>query len=124
MTQSYSSALRESGNGSPMRASVIAVLVNLVFNYLLIFGKLGLPALGVKGAAIATVLSRVVELLVVVVTAHKHQDRFPFLKGLYRSAHRERLGSEHHHQGMPLFKTSFSGQRAPSQLHRSFPQED
>ena len=91
-----------------MRASVLAVLVNLVFNYLLIFGKLGLPALGVKGAAIATVLSRVVELLVVVVTAHKHQDRFPFLKGLYRSARIAKdLAVNITIKGMPLFVNEF-----------------
>jgi putative MATE family efflux protein len=109
LTQSYSSALRESGETAlPMRASVIAVLVNLVFNYLLIFGKLGLPALGVKGAAIATVLSRVVELLVVVVTAHKHQDRFPFLKGLYRSARIAKdLAVNITIKGMPLFVNEF-----------------
>ena len=44
-----------------MKAGMAAVIVNLVLNYLLIYGKLGFPALGVRGAAIATVISRYVE---------------------------------------------------------------
>ena len=40
----------------------MALVVNVSLNYVLIFGKLGLPALGVKGAAIATLISRVMEM--------------------------------------------------------------
>ncbi len=105
LAQCYSSALREAGETVlHMRASVIAVLTNLVLNYVLIFGKLGFPALGVKGAALATVLSRVTELCVVVVTAHRHRDRFVFLNGLYRSL---RIGRDLARniviKGMPMF---------------------
>ncbi len=46
---------------APMYASLIAVVLNLLLNYLLIFGKLGFPAMGVKGAAIATCISRFIE---------------------------------------------------------------
>lgn len=82
IVQCYSSTLRESANPTPpMVAGVAAVLVNLVMNYILIFGKFGAPALGVNGAAIATVLSRFVELSVIVVWAH----RFPFMHGVYRT---------------------------------------
>ena len=50
LSQSYSSALREAGETVlPMRATIIAVFVNLFFNYVLIFGKLGFPAMGVEG---------------------------------------------------------------------------
>ena len=55
----YASTLRECGSTiTPMKAGITAVLVNLVFNYLLIYGKFGFPELGVKGAGVATVLSR------------------------------------------------------------------
>ncbi len=88
MVQTYSSTLRESGETViPMKAGVSAVLVNLVFNYLLIYGKFGFPELGVKGAAIATVLSRYVELSIVAIWTHTHRERQPFASGLYRTLH-------------------------------------
>lgn len=85
IAQSYSSTLRETGETAmPMYAGIIAVAVNLVFNYLLIFGKFGFPCLGVKGAAYATVLSRYVELIFIVVYSHTHTRKHPFAKNLYR----------------------------------------
>ena len=54
----YSGTLRETGQTFvPMIAGVVAVFVNLLLNYVLIFGHLGAPAMGIKGAAIATVIS-------------------------------------------------------------------
>lgn len=86
LVQCYSSTLRETENPLlPMLAGVAAVVVNLVLNYLLIFGKLGAPRLGVNGAAIATVTSRFVELLIVVVFTHLNTKRFPFMKGVFRT---------------------------------------
>ena len=86
ISQCYSSTLRESGETMlPMKAGIIAVFVNLVFNYILIFGNFGAPALGVEGAAIATVISRFVETGVIVVVAHRRQDQYRFLTGLYSS---------------------------------------
>ncbi|MBR5095016.1 MAG: MATE family efflux transporter [Oscillospiraceae bacterium] len=85
LTQVYSSSLRETGETVlPMRAGITAVLVNLVFNYILIFGKLGAPALGVEGAAIATVLSRFVECGIVLIWTHRNKAKCPFAEGLYR----------------------------------------
>lgn len=50
LTQVYANTLRETGHTvPPMVASVVAVVTNGVFNYILIFGKLGLPSLGVRG---------------------------------------------------------------------------
>ena len=86
IVQCSASTLRETGETVvPMTAGLIAVGVNLVFNYILIFGKLGAPALGVEGAAIATVLARVVECAIVVLWTHRHCAQCRFIVGAYRS---------------------------------------
>ncbi len=86
IVQTYSSTLRECGQTMlPMKAGIIAVFVNLSFNYLLIYGKMGFPALGVRGAAAATVLSRYVEMLVVVFQVHRKKETYSFITGLYRT---------------------------------------
>ena len=66
-----------------MIASVIAILVNLAGNALLIYGLFGLPALGAAGAAIATVLSRFVELGVLMVYTSTHRKQHPFIEGAF-----------------------------------------
>ncbi len=86
VVQIYASTLRECGQTIlPMKAGIAAVFVNLVFNYLLIYGKMGLPQLGVRGAAIATVLSRYVEMLIIMYRVHKDADTYPFIPGLYQT---------------------------------------
>lgn len=83
--EAYASTLRECGETRvPMVAGAVAVLVNLVLNYLLIFGKFGFPKLGVVGAAVATVISRYVQMVVVMVWTHTHGARMPFIIGAYR----------------------------------------
>ena len=74
ITQVYSSSLRETGNTVlPMKASVIAVIVNFCINYILIFGNFGFPRLGVIGAAIGTVVSRVVEMCINITAGYKNE---------------------------------------------------
>ncbi len=86
VTQTYGSTLKACGQTLlPMKAGLVAILVNLVFNYILIYGKFGAPALGVAGAAIATVLSRIVEALIIVITTHAHKDQYEFVVGLYKT---------------------------------------
>lgn len=86
VVQIYASTLRECGQTVlPMKAGIVAVFVNLIFNYLLIYGKMGLPQMGVRGAAIATVLSRYVEMCIVVCFVHKDRQTYPFMEGLYRT---------------------------------------
>lgn len=86
LLQVYAITLRETGETVlPMKAGVIAVLVNLVFNYILIFGKFGAPALGVVGAAIATLIARIVEMLIVIIWTHTHRETHSFIVGAYRS---------------------------------------
>ena len=86
LTQTYGDTMRGCGHTVvPMFAGVAAILTNLLFNYLLIFGKLGFPALGVRGAAYATLLSRVVEALILVVWAHANTKQYSFICGVWRS---------------------------------------
>ena len=85
ISQSYSSTLRETGETIlPMKAGIIAVLVNCLFNYILIFGSFGAPKLGVVGAAIATVLARFVEMGIIVIWTHRHQNQNKFIVDVYR----------------------------------------
>ncbi len=84
--QCYTSTLRECGETVlPMKAGIVAVVVNLCLNTVLIFGLLGFPRLGVVGAAIATVISRYVEMAIVIIWTHKHSEKYPFIQGAYRS---------------------------------------
>ena len=84
--QLYASTLRECGETMlPMKAGITAVFVNLVFNYILIYGKFGAPQLGVVGAAVATVLSRYVEMAIVLIRTHGNKEKYRFTKHLYRT---------------------------------------
>lgn len=84
--QMYTSTLRECGETKvSMKAGIVAVLVNLVLNYILIFGHFGFAPMGVVGAAIATVISRYIQVAIVIVWTHTHLYKMPFAKGLYSS---------------------------------------
>ncbi len=86
LLQVYASTLREcSETMVPMQAGIVAVFVNLGLNYLLIYGKLGFPELGVRGAAIATVIARYVEVGIVIIWAHTHSERQSWVKSVYRT---------------------------------------
>ncbi|MBE6592838.1 MAG: MATE family efflux transporter [Ruminococcaceae bacterium] len=86
ITQTYAGTLREIGHTvPPMIAGIVGVAVNLSLNYVLIFGKLGAPALGVEGAAIATIASRFVECIAIIIWAHTHKSKCEFIRGVYRS---------------------------------------
>ena len=86
VSNAYASTLRETGQTTvPMVGGITAVFVNLILNYVLIFGNFGAPALGVKGAAIATAVSRYVELGIVAGWAHSHTEKCPFMRGAYNS---------------------------------------
>ena len=109
VSQIYASTLREVGETRlPMLASIVAILVNLVFNYLLIFGKFGFPRLGVTGAAIATVFSRYVEMAIIMIYTHLRSSVFPFIRNAYRSVYvPARLMRRVFRRGMPLLVNEF-----------------
>lgn len=80
----YSGTLRDVGQTKlPMIASVVAIFVNLIGNLLLIYGYCGFPRLGANGAALATVISRFVELAILVIYSLLSREKYPFLKGAF-----------------------------------------
>ncbi len=84
--QSYSSVVRECGETKiQMIATFAAVALNLTLDYGLIYGKLGMPCLGVAGAAYATLIAKTIEAMVVIIWAHMHVERNRYLKGVFRS---------------------------------------
>lgn len=86
LQQCYAGTLRESGKTVlPMTAGLVAVGVNLLGNWLLIFGRFGLPRLGADGAAIATVISRYVEAGIIMICVHTQVDKTPYFRGAWRS---------------------------------------
>ena len=81
----YATSLREMRETMvPMLSGVAAIFVNLIINYLLIFGSFGFPKLGIVGAAIGTITSRFVEMIIVIIYAHLKIRKFPFFKGVYK----------------------------------------
>jgi len=86
LKDAYASTLRETGQTLvPMIAGMAAMFTNLILNWILIFGHFGAPAMGIRGAAIATVISRYVELAVVAVWTHRNPEKNLFVPGALRS---------------------------------------
>lgn len=56
--------------GLPFISRLVGLVVNIFFNWVFIFGNLGVPALGVKGAAVATVIARCSELAVMLIVIY------------------------------------------------------
>lgn len=104
IAQCYGTTLRETGESTvPMIAGVMSVVVNLSLNYLLIYGKFGAPRLGVNGAAIATVISRFVELGILVVYTLIKRQKCSFIVNGWKSLHISlSLIGQIFKKGMPL----------------------
>ena len=107
--QAYASVERECGHTQiPMYASIAALVINLFLDYVLIFGKFGLPVMGVKGAAIATVIAKVVEALVMIIWAHARPEKNRYIVGLFRGFYIPRnLTREMVKKGLPLVFNEF-----------------
>ena len=86
ITNAYGSSLRETGETIiPMISSLVAVVINIILNFMLIFGNWGAPKLGVAGAAIATVVARYAECLVLIIWTHTHRSKYHYIEGAYNS---------------------------------------
>ena len=100
---SISSTMREAHHSiSPMVITFIGIIFNIVFNYIYIFGKFGAPNLGASGAAIGTMVNRIVEavLLVGIVIIKK----YPFSQNFLHSFKIEKkLFKDMSIKSLPLF---------------------
>ena len=107
--QAYSSVTRECGNTkAPMAAAMSAVGLNILLDWCLIFGKLGFPAMGVKGAAWATVIAKTAEASVVIVWTHTNKDKNKYIIGLFRDFHIPgRLIADMTKKGVPMLVNEF-----------------
>lgn len=86
ISQSLSATVRETGETTlPMISSIVAVIVNFCFNLVLIFGYFGFPKLGIAGAAIATVISRFAELMVMLIGTYRSRDYYVFFQGVFKN---------------------------------------
>ncbi|MCX7708380.1 MAG: MATE family efflux transporter [Clostridia bacterium] len=71
----YATALRTTERVTvPMITSIAALIINTVLNYMLIFGKFGFPALGVAGSATATLIARVIEVIILLVFVYAKNE--------------------------------------------------
>lgn len=120
--QAYASTLRETGETMlPMKAGIVAILVNLCLNYVLIFGHFGAPAMGVEGAALATVISRYVECAIVIGWTHRNPQREPFIVGAYKSLRvPAALTGDIFRKGMPLLINEFLWSSGMAMLTQSY----
>lgn len=122
VTQIYAGSLRETGNSiKPMVAGIGSVITDIVFNYFLIFGKFGFPELGVKGAAIATVLSRYVELAIVFCWTHLKISEHPFLAGVWDTFKLpQELAKKMLTKSLPIFANEFLWAAAMARLTQCY----
>lgn len=121
-TQVYTSTLRSTNETVvPMRAGLAAVFVNLAGNYILIYGKFGMPQLGVVGAALATVIARFAELILVTGWTHTHHERNPFIVGAYSTFQvPAELAKQCFLKGMPLLVNEFLWSASQATLSQTY----
>lgn len=85
LTNAYAGTLKDIGATKvPMIASITAIFVNLIGNALLIYGIWIFPEMGASGAAVATVISRFVELGFLMIYTGTRSSKFAFIKGAFK----------------------------------------
>ena len=73
----FVSALNSAGDTkTPMKVKIGSIILNVILNYLLIFGHFGFPELGVLGAAVGTVIVNMLEFVIYVILYLKHKTPY------------------------------------------------
>jgi putative MATE family efflux protein len=73
----FVSALNAAGDTkTPMKVKIGSIILNVILNYLLIFGHFGFPELGVLGAAVGTVIVNMLEFVVYVILYLRHKTPY------------------------------------------------
>ncbi|MBR4343730.1 MAG: MATE family efflux transporter [Lachnospiraceae bacterium] len=85
----------------PLYGSIVSVGMNIFFNWVLIFGNLGFPEMGVKGAALATVIAQCCNIAVIIILAKKNKHPFLFAFKSHFSG-RKGLTSEYFKKCFPI----------------------
>lgn len=74
VTMCYTAVLRSTNRvKAPVMITIVSILTNVVLNYILIFGKFGAPKMGVEGAALATLIARILELSLILFIVYKKE---------------------------------------------------
>lgn len=122
ITQIYATSLREAGKSvMPMIAGVISVVIDIVFNYLLIYGNFGFPKLGVSGAAIATVMARIAEALIILISVILSRKKYSFMDNLYRTMLvPKNAAGQMLKKGVPIFFNEFIWAGATAMLTQCY----
>ncbi|QNO15954.1 MATE family efflux transporter [Alkalicella caledoniensis] len=106
ITFAYSGMLRAIGDTKyPMYIAIFSMLLNTLLNYLLIFGNLGLPTLGVVGAAIATLIARIFQCLVIITYVYKKTDVLNISVGKLLTNANRTINNSIIKTGIPIFIT-------------------
>lgn len=82
--------------------SIVSLMVNTAINYTLIFGNFGFPEMGVKGAAIGTVVARLLELMIVVIYLLKFDTKINLFKYRFWERSSSELNSDYRKVVVPL----------------------
>jgi len=85
----------------PLYGSIVSVAMNIFFNWVLIFGNLGFPKMGVKGAALATLLAQCFNIAVIIILTKKNKHPFLFAFKSHFSG-RKGLTSEYFKKCFPI----------------------
>lgn len=61
-----------------LKIYIVSFVTNIIFNYIFIFGKFGAPTLGVTGAAVGTLIARLVEFIIIITFMLKHENKINY----------------------------------------------